>query len=149
MAQVIVNLTRVQVFENEEFANVNVVFNEEIDGIERKIDASGAVDYVPAKVKYVSIPRNALTSMLCEANQDIDDYRSSIGHAFGQKEFGIILVKGTVLTMERELHPAGEVYGQSEDGTDLAYYRDSYTTQVVDVRLTDRAKARLEKALEL
>ena len=148
MAQVIVNLTRVQVFESENGSNVNLVFNEAIKGFERKVDGAGAVDYVEGDVNYVSIGRSALTAQLCECNDDIAAYRCSIDHAFGQKEFGIIL-RGAVLTLERTLHTAGEVYGQDENGADLAYQRDCYTTEVVYVKLNKKAEERLEAALAL
>ena len=148
MAQVIVNLTRVQVFESENGCNVNLVFNEQIDGFERHIDASGAIDFVESKVSSVSISRSALTAQLCDVCDDIATYRGCIDHAFGQKEFGIIL-RGAALTLERERHAAGEVYGQSDDGTDLAYTRDCYTTSVVGVKLSARAQQALDNALTL
>lgn len=148
MAQVIVNLTRVQVFETENGSNVNLVFNEKIAGFQRVVDANGAVDFVEAEVNTVSIGRSALTAQLCEANDLIADYRCSIDHAFGQKEFGIIL-RGAALTLERELHTAGEVYGQDENGVDIAYSRDCYTTEVVDVKLSKKAEERLDAACSL
>ena len=95
MAQVIVNLKRVQVFESENGSNVNLVFNEQIDGFERRVDANGAIDFAEAKVSTVSIGRSALTAQLCEVCDDIAAYRGSIDHAFGQKEFGILL-RGTL-----------------------------------------------------
>lgn len=149
MAQVIVNLTRVQVFESEEFTNVNLVFNEQIDGFKKSVDDAGIVDFVEDKVNYLSIGRSALIAQLCEANDLIADYRATIDHSFGQKEFGIILRRGTVLTLNRERHSAGEVYGQDEDGNDLAFSRDSYTTDIIDVKLTPRSIEKLEKATDL
>ena len=148
MAQVIVNLKRVQVFENEEFANVNLVFNEAIKGFERKIDANDVVDYVESDVNYVSIGRSALTAQLCEVCDDIAAYRGIIDHAFGQKEFGILL-RGAALTLDRVLHTAGEVYGQDENGADLAYTRDCYTTEVVGVKLSAWSAQKIDDALTL
>ena len=148
MAQVIVNLTRVQVFESENGSNVNLVFNEAIKGFQRIVDNAGAVDFVEADVHTVSISRSALTAQLCDINDDIATYRSCITHAFGQKEFGIIL-RGAALTLERTLHTAGEVYGQDENGSDLAYQRDCYTTEVIGVKLSARAQQALDNALTL
>lgn len=148
MAQVIVNLTRVQVFETENGSNVNLVFNEKIAGYQRVVDANGAIDFIEAEVSTVSISRSALTAQLCDINDDIATYRSCITHAFGQKEFGIIL-RGAALTLERTLHTAGEVYGQDENGSDLAYQRDCYTTEVVGVKLSARAQQALDNALTL
>ena len=148
MAQVIVNLKRVQVFESENGSNVNLVFNEQIDGFERRVDANGAIDFAEAKVSTVSIGRSALTAQLCEACDDIAAYRGSIDHAFGQKEFGILL-RGAALTLERTLHTAGEVYGQDENGADLAYSRDCYTTTVVGCKLSARSQTILDNALTL
>ena len=148
MAQVIVNLTRVQVFESENGSNVNLVFNEAIKGFQRNVDANGTVEYVEGDVNYVSMGLSKLTAQLCECNDMIGDYRCAIDHQFGQKEFGLIL-RGAILTLEREFHSAGEVSGQNEDGTDVCYQRDCYTTEVVDVKLSKKAEDRLEKACEL
>lgn len=148
MAQVIVNLKRVQVFESENGSNVNLVFNESIKGFERVVDTNGAVDYVEGDVNHVSIGRSALTAQLCECCDDIAMYRGCIDHAFAQKEFGLLLT-GAALTLERTLHSAGEVYGQDDAGTDLAYQRDCYTTEVVDVKLSQRSQKILDAALTL
>lgn len=148
MAQVIINLKRVQVFESENGCNVNLVFNEQIDGFERVVDANGAVDFVEAKVSSVSIGRSALTAQLCDVCDDIAAYRGSIDHSFGQKEFGILL-RSAAITLERNLHNAGEVYGQDENGTDLAYQRDCYTTEVVGVKLSPWALDKIDAALTL
>ena len=147
MAQVIVNLTRVQVFESENGCNVNLVFNESIKGFERSIE-NGVIDYVEADVHSVSIGRSALTAQLCELNDNIALYRSCLTHSFGQRELAIILHKA-VLTLERTLHQAGEVYGQDENGTDLAYQRDCYTTEVVDIKLSNKSLELLDNAIVL
>ena len=148
MAQVIVNLKRVQVFESENGSNVNLVFNESIDGFVRKVDDNGVIDFVEDKVSTISVGRSALTAQLSDCNDDIALYRGCLTHSFGQKEFGLILT-GAALTIERERHAAGEVYGQADDGTDLAYTRDCYTTEVVGVKLSARAQQALDKALTL
>jgi hypothetical protein len=147
MAQMIVTLKRVQVFESENSSNVNLVINEAIDGFKRVIN-DGTVEYVEDKVNTISIGRSALTAMLCDVNDDIAMYRCTIDHAFGQREFGLIL-SGATLTIERTLHSAGEVYTQAEDGTDIAYQRDCYTTEIVDVKLSARSQSILDKALTL
>lgn len=148
MAQVIVNLKRVQVFESENGSNVNLVFNEKIAGFQRVVDANGVIDFIETEVSTVSISRSALTAQLCECNDDIATYRGCIDHAFGQKEFGIIL-RGAALTLERTLHAAGEVYGQDENGTDLAYTRNCYTTEIVGIKLGARAQQALDNTLTL
>lgn len=148
MAQVIVNLKRIQVFESENGSNVNLVFNEQIDGFQRNVDDNGAIDFAEAKVNSVSVGRSALTAQLCECCDDIAMYRGCIDHAFGQKEFGLLLT-GASLTLERTLHSAGEVYGQDDDGTDLAYQRDCYTTEVIGVKLAARSQKILDAALTL
>lgn len=147
MAQMIVNLKRVQVFENENGSNVNLVFNESIKGFQRVIE-NGVIDFVEADVNSVSIGRSALTAQLCECCDDIAMYRGCIDHAFGQKEFGLILT-GATLTLERTIHSAGEVYGKDENGTELAYQRDCYTTEIVDVKLATRSQKILDAALTL
>ena len=148
MAQVIVNLKRVQVFESENGSNVSLVFNESIKGFQRNVDGNGVVTFEEGEVNAVSIGRSALIAQLCEADDMISAYRGCIDHTFGQKEFGIIL-RGAVLTLERTLHTAGEVYGQAEDGTDLAYQRDCYTTEVTDVKLSPWSMDKIDAALTL
>lgn len=148
MAQVIINLKRVQVFESENGCNVNLVFNEQIDGFQKVVDENGLVDFTETKVNTISVGRSALTAQLCECSDDIAMYRGCIDHAFGQKEFGLLLT-GAALTIERERHSAGEVYGQDDEGTDLAYQRDCYTTTIVGVKLSARSQQILDKALEL
>ena len=148
MAQVIINLKRVQVFESENGCNVNLVFNEAIKGFERQVGANGAVDFVEADVHSVSIGRSALTAQLCELDDDIALYRGCLTHSFGQREFAIILHKAA-LTLERTLHTAGEVYGQDENGTDLAYQRDCYTTEIVGCKLSAWSTAKIDDALTL
>ena len=148
MAQVIVNLKRVQVFESENGSNVNLVFNELIKGFQRKIDASGAVTFEEGDVNTISVGRSALIAQLCEADDMIAAYRGCIDHTFGQKEFGIIL-RGAALTLERTLHTAGEIYGQDENGTDLAYQRDCYTTEITDVKLSQWSIDKIDAALTL
>ena len=148
MAQVIVNLKRVQVFESENGSNVNLVFNESIKGFKREIDANGNVTFEEGEVSTISVGRSALIAQLCEADDMIAAYRGCIDHTFGQKEFGIIL-RGAALTLERTLHTAGEVYGQDENGTDLAYQRDCYTTEVVGVKLSDKSLELLDNAIVL
>ena len=148
MAQVIINLKRVQVFESENGSNVNLVFNEQIDGFVRKVDDNGVVDFVEDKVSSISVGRSAFTAQLCDCNDDIAMYRGCIDHEFGQKEFGLLLT-GAALTIERERHTAGEVYGQDENGADLAYSRDCYTTTVVGCKLSARSQTILDNALTL
>lgn len=140
MAQVIVNLKRVQVFESENGSNVNLVFNESIKGFERRIGDDGSVSFEEADVNHISIPSRALTAQLCDLDDTIALYRGTMKNnsAFGQKEFTIALFKA-VLTLERTLHTAGEVYGQDENGTDLAHQRDCYTTEVVDIKLSEKS----------
>lgn len=148
MAQVIINLKRVQVFESENGSNVNLVFNEQIDGFVRKVDDNGVVDFVEDKVSSISVGRSVFTAQLCDCNDDIAMYRGCIDHAFGQKEFGLLLT-GAALTIERERHTAGEVYGQDENGADLAYSRDCYTTTVIGCKLSARSQTILDNALTL
>ena len=148
MAQVIINLKRVQVFESENGCNVNLVFNESIKGYQRNVDSNGEVEYVEGDVNYISIGRSTLTAQLCDLNDDIALYRCCLTHAFGQKELAIIL-HGAVLTLERTLHTAGEVYGQDENGTDLAYQRDCYTTEIIGIKLGAKAQTLLDGAITL
>ena len=47
------------------------------------------------------------------------------------------------------MHTLMLIREQDENGADLAYQRDCYTTEVVAVKLTKRVEERLEAALAL
>lgn len=148
MSKVIVNLKRVQVFESENGCNCNLVFNSTIEGFERSINGAGVVSYTKAQVDHISMGRSALTAQLCDVHPLIAAYRGCLDHSFGQKEFGIILLNAE-LELERELHAEGEVYGTDDNGVDLAYQRECYSTTVIGVKLSDFSTTALEKALTL
>lgn len=146
MAQVIVNLKKVQVFENEKSCDCNLVFNEKIHGYKREIDANGNISFVESdEVNYISMPKNAIIAQLKDINDAIAMY-FSIHQTVGLKELNIALFKA-VLTLERTSHVAGEVYGQDENGIDLAFSRDCITTTIVGVKISSYANDRMEAAM--
>lgn len=138
MTTSIVTISNVRVFENENGATVQLVFNEPIDGI--TIGSDGSV--TKQQVNTISVFRSRLTAQLCGVNDDIALYRATQTHGFNQKQLGIILT-GAKLKINRELVPAGTVDG------DYTYSRDSYTTDVVGVTLTERAIRKLDDACSL
>ena len=87
METIVVIIKGVKVFVDENSASVQFTLDKAIKGFAR--DDEG--NFAEADVKIISIPRSKLTAQLCEASDDIAMYRATLDHAFGQKEFGVIL----------------------------------------------------------
>ena len=142
METIVVTVKGVKVFVDEKHADVQLTFEEAIKGFAK----SNAGDYVETDVKTVSFPRSRLTAQLCEANDDIAMYRATLDHAFGQKEFGVILFNAK-LKINRDFKTAGEVVGEGDSA--YAVERDCYISDVVGVTLSDRAIRQLDAATAL
>ena len=142
METIVVTVKGVKVFVDENSASVQFTFDKTIKGFVR--DADG--NFVETDVKTISIHRSKLTAQLCEASDDIAMYRATLDHAFGQKEFGVILFNAQ-LTLNRQRVVAGEVIGEGDDA--VVSERDCYLTDVVKVKLSDRALRELDKATAL
>lgn len=146
METYVITVTNVHVFEGETSKDNNVQITFTTD----KKPVMGFVrdgeSYVEREVNTISFPRAALTAMLCDLNDDIALYRSMIDHAFGQREFGGILFKST-LTINREIHSAGEIVGEGENSRTLE--RDCWFTDLAKVELAKRAQKLLDDAISL
>ena len=142
METIVVTVKGVKVFVDEKSASVQLTLEKAIKGFTR--DANG--NYVEADVKTISIHRSKLTAQLCDVSDDIAMYRATLDHAFGQKEFGVILFNAQ-LTLNRQLVVAGEVIGEGDDA--VTAERDCYLTDVTKVKLSDRALRELDKAISL
>ena len=142
METIVVTVKGVKVFVDEKNASVQFTFDKVIRGFVRDEDGN----FVETDVKTISIPRSKLTAQLCEASDDIAMYRATLDHAFGQKEFGVILFNAQ-LTLNRQLVAAGEVIGEGDDA--VVAERDCYLTDIVKVKLSDRALRELDKATAL
>ena len=142
METIVVTVKGVKVFVDEKSASVQFTFDKAIKGFAR--DADG--NFAEADVKTISINRSKLTAQLCEISDDIAMYRATLDHAFGQKEFGVILFNAQ-LTLNRTFVAAGEVIGEGEDA--VAAERDCYLTDVVKVKLSQKSLDELDKAISL
>lgn len=142
METIVVTIKGVKVFVDEKSANVQLTFEKTIKGFTK--DADG--NFVETDVKTISINRSKLTAQLCDASDDIAMYRATLDHAFGQKEFGVILFNAQ-LTLNRTRVAAGEVIGEGDDA--VAAERDCYLTDVTKVKLSERALEQLDKATAL
>ena len=142
METIVVTVKGVKVFVDENSASVQFTFDKAIKGFVR--DADG--NFVEVDVKTISIQRSKLTAQLCEASDDIAMYRATLDHAFGQKEFGVILFNAQI-TLNRQRVAAGEVIGEGDDA--FVAERDCYLTDVVKVKLSDRALRQLDDATAL
>lgn len=142
METVVITVKNVRVFVDEESASVQLTFDEAIKGFVK--DANGA--FVEGDVHTISLSRSRLTAQLCEANDDIALYRATLDHSFGQKEFAVVLFKAK-LTLNREKKSAGEIIGEGDSAYTIE--RDCYLTDVVSVKLSDRAIRELDKATSL
>lgn len=142
--KLVVTINAVRVFDNDGKINVHIEFDEIIKGYKAE-----GVGFDECDVNYIDIHRSKLTKQLCEHSDLIADYRATRTEAFGQKEFAIIL-RGAKMTIVRTPHVAGELTGrQNDQGQDIVYTYNGYTTDVVGVRLTESATAKLNRATEL
>ena len=141
METIVATVKGVKVFVDEKHANVQITLDKSIKGFVLK-----GTDYVETDVKTVSFPRSRLTAQLCEASDDIAMYRATLDHAFGQKEFGVILFNAK-LKINRDFKTAGEVVGEGDSAH--AVERDCYISDVVGVTLSDRAIRQLDAATAL
>ena len=142
METIVVTVKGVKVFVDQDSASVQLTFDKAIKGFSKDADEN----FVETDVKTISIHRSKLTAQLCEASDDIAMYRATLEHAFGQKEFGVILFNAQ-LTLNRTRVAAGEVIGEGDDA--VAAERDCYLTDVIKVKLSDRALRELDKAISL
>lgn len=138
METIVVTVKGVKVFVTEETASVQLTFDKPIKGFIKQEDGS----YIQGDVTTISLPRSRFTAQLCEHSDDIAMYRATLDHAFGQKEFGVILFNAK-LKLNRELKSAGEIVNE------IALERDCYLTDVVGVTLSDRALRQLDAATSL
>lgn len=142
METIVVTVTGVKVFVDEKSASVQFTLDKFIKGFVRNADGT----FTEADVNTISINRSKLTAQLCAASDDIAMYRATLDHAFGQKEFGVILFKAQ-LTLNRQLIAAGEVIGEGDDA--FTAERDCYITDVTKVKLSEKALRELDKATSL
>ena len=142
METIVVTVTGVKVFVDEKSASVQLTSDKAIKGFVRQADGT----FAEADVNTISIHRSKLTAQLCDASDDIAMYRATLDHAFGQKEFGVILFKAQ-LTLNRQLIAAGEVIGEGDDA--FTAERDCYLTDVTKVKLSEKALRELDKATSL
>ena len=142
METIVVTVKGVKVFVDENSASVQLILDKAIKGFARSEDGS----YAEADVKTISFHRSKLTAQLCDASDDIAMYRATLDHAFGQKEFGVILFNAK-LKIDRDFKTAGEVVG--EDDSAYAVERDCYFTDVIDVTLSTRAISKIDNAVAL
>lgn len=142
METIVVTVKGVKVFVDENSASVQLTFEKAIKGFAK--DDEG--NFAETDVKTISINRSKLTAQLCEVSDDIAMYRATLDHAFGQKEFGVILFNAQI-TLNRQRVAAGEVIGEGDDA--FVAERDCYLTDVVKVKLSDRALRELDKATAL
>lgn len=142
METIVVTVKGVKVFVDENSASVQLTIDKAIKGFAQNGDGA----YAEANVKTISFHRSKLTAQLCDASDDIAMYRATLDHAFGQKEFGVILFNAK-LKLNRDRKAAGEVVGEGDAAR--AVERDCYITDVVGVTLSDRAIRQLDAATAL
>ena len=142
METIVVTVKGVKVFVDENSASVQLILDKAIKGFARSEDGS----YAEADVKTISFHRSKLTAQLCDASDDIAMYRATLDHAFGQKEFGVILFNAK-LKLNRDFKTAGEVVGEGDSA--YAVERDCYFTDVIDVTLSTRAISKIDNAVAL
>lgn len=142
METIVVTIKGVKVFVDETSASVQLNLAEPIKGFAKDDDGN----YTETDVKTISMHRSRFTAQLCDTSDDIAMYRATLDHAFGQKEFGVILFNAKI-TLNRKRVAAGELIGEGDDA--VAAERDCYLTDVVKIKLSDRALRQLDAATAL
>lgn len=142
METIVVTVKGVKVFVDEKHSSVQLTFDKAIKGFAKSEDES----YAEADVKTISFRRNKLTAQLCDVSDNIAMYRATLGHAFGQKEFGVILFNAK-LKINRDFKTAGEVVDEGDSA--YAVKRDCYISDVVGVTLSTRAISKIDDAVAL
>ena len=110
MDTIVVTIKGVKVFVDENSASVQLTLKDPIKGFSQ--DENKA--FVEGDIKTISFHRSKLTAQLCENSDDIAMYRATLDHAFGQKEFGVILFNAK-LKINRDRKNAGETIGEGDD----------------------------------
>ena len=111
METIVVTVKGVKVYVDETSASVQLTIDKTIKGFSKNDDDDS---YTEKDVNTVSISRKKLIAQLCDVNDDIAMYRATLDHAFGQKEFGVILFNAQ-LTLNRTFVAAGEIIGEGDD----------------------------------
>lgn len=138
METIVVTIKGVKLFIDELSASVQLTLDKAIKGFACNEEG----EFVEADVKTISFRRSKLTAQLCELSDDIAMYRATLDHAFGPKDFGVILFNAK-LKLNRELKAAGEIVNE------VALERDCYITDVIGVQLSDRAIRKIDEATAL
>lgn len=140
-------VSRIQRFND----NVNVETVESFDGYEI---VNGAKEL--KSVNSFSMHIRVFTAQVCGLNDDIADYRNCRTSSFDQAALGKLFGSGTEFTVERVPYKAGEEIKDAdgenlvdEDGQILVHKNDGFTTNIIGLKLTGRAQARLDAALTL
>lgn len=136
------------------FADMNdgVVFVhtvEEFDGFKKENN-----EKVAAKVDYFGMLQGVLTAQLIELHDGIADLRAERSEGFTKGIFATLL-KGAKIEVERELHEPGEpvmnfdgTQAVDEKGEPMLYKEQCYSTNIVGLKMTDKAEEKLQKQLD-
>lgn len=139
------SIKMVRVTKTEKFSSVELVFNESFDGLVAKRDQRGNIiegEFVAAQIDSLNFPPSVLTGILCSLNTDVGLLRSVSPKSFDQAEFGAILF-GAKLNVERTFVEKDHTF--KVDGENVVAQRNLYTTEIVGVELSDKAKLLIEK----
>lgn len=142
MATIKTTVNRVQIFTDENRCDVRIGTRETFPGYVQDADGTRT----ETNVSSFSLGRSRLTAQLCEASDEIAMYRIAQESSFTQKQLAVLLF-GATLTIERKQIAAGETLGEGDDA--WVAEQDCYITNIVGVKLTEKALERIDRALEL
>lgn len=135
----------VRVFESEKFSTVEIKFNETFDGFVAKRDELGRVlegEFVETQIDTLNFPPSVLTGILTSLNDEVGLLRSVSEKRFGQAEFGAILF-GAKISVDRKRVAKNETFKSGDE--DIVAERDLYTTELVKLELSEKAKLLIDK----
>lgn len=144
METIKVTVKGIRLYANDESVNIILTLEDAIPGI-AKVNG----EYVEQDVDTISMYRSKLTAQLCDVNDDIAWYRACRDTAFDQRALGVILFKAK-LTLARTRYEAGDVISTDEEtGETITAPRTMFTTDIVGVKLNEKAEQLLQNAITL
>jgi len=138
MSKIKVTVTSVML--NEMFDKLQINIANAIPGIVRTVVDDDNVQYSEGSITTLYLDRAAVTAQLCNINDDVQELRNCVGK-FDPKAWSLLL-RGSVLELERTLVKAGEEYPDDEEHRVAEH--DCYSTKIVGFTFGERAKARYD-----
>lgn len=149
MATINAKVVNVRMVETEDGIVYRVTFDTKFDGI---IKRDG--EYVEDVVDYINFIPRVLIAQIIDKVGDLGVIYSHIKETAivngGEPFTAAVLsayIAGSAVTLEREKFAAGSEYTNNK-GETLTHEHDGYSTDIVEVKLSDKGQARVDKKVD-